>query len=259
MNIEIHNNTNAEVFSSIFQHVKSFTDQINITFEKDKMYIQSMDSSHITIFEVNLNSTWFDVYNFDESNEHVIIGIQASTFYKVLNTREKGQNLSIKFLEKDDDKLFISFSGEDKTIFDKNFQLPLIDIEADMLQIPDYDSAVSLTIESSRFASIVNQMQIFADTIQFNCLNDKIQLSSTSGEHGKMEVVIDNSLLESYSPGEDEFSSSFALFKLHDICLYNKISKNVRIQLTPNFPIQIEYLIGEQGKLTFFLAPKIDE
>jgi len=52
MNIIIRNPQKAECFSALFQHIHMFTDHINIIFEKEKMYLQSMDSSKVSIFEI---------------------------------------------------------------------------------------------------------------------------------------------------------------------------------------------------------------
>ena len=53
MNILINDTTKADIFSSLFQHIKLFTEQVNITFNKDKLYLQTMDSSRVSIFEMH--------------------------------------------------------------------------------------------------------------------------------------------------------------------------------------------------------------
>jgi hypothetical protein len=62
MKIVLINPVKSDLFALIFQHIKTFTEYINISFQKKGMYIQSMDSSHISIFEVNLPFSWFDEY-----------------------------------------------------------------------------------------------------------------------------------------------------------------------------------------------------
>ena len=63
MEISISNIGRAELFSQLFQHVKLFTEHINLTFDKDRMFMQSMDSARVSVFELILPSTWFDSYN----------------------------------------------------------------------------------------------------------------------------------------------------------------------------------------------------
>jgi len=52
---------------------------------------------------------------------------------------------------------------------------------------------------------------------------------------------------------------TFSLKILHNICLYNKISKEVIVHLTSNFPMKIVYDLGENANMTFYLAPKIED
>ena len=69
MNIHITNIQKSEIFTSIFQHIRLFTEHINITFSKERMYLQSMDSSRVSIFELILPAEWFDIYDFDKYSE----------------------------------------------------------------------------------------------------------------------------------------------------------------------------------------------
>ena len=260
MNIEITDHAHAETFCNLFQHIKLFTEHVNITFDQDKMFLQTMDSSRVSIFEIYLPSEWFNVYTCD-NNEPINIGINANILFKVLNTRDKAQNIQIVFDNEHSDKIYIHFTGDDKKIFDRHFELPLIDLDVEIMNIPEFNSDADITLPSIKFAEIINQLQIFGDTIEFLCNEEKIQLSSISSESGKMSADIDIDELNSYSINEDEtMKISFSLSKLHSICMYSKISKEVEVLLTNDYPMQITYNLNmDDAKMVFYLAPKIDE
>lgn len=255
MEIEIYNNVHAEAFCSIFQHIKLFTEHINLTFDNERLYMQSMDSGNITIVELVLPKTWFDKYLINNSS--IVLGINANIFHKVLSVREKGQKVRLLVDQSKNDKLCIEFTGNDTNTFDKRFELPLMDIDSDLLAIPEFNKDVIINFESSKFSSMINQMTIFNDTVDFHCSPDKIICKSCGNESGKMEVTIGSEFIE--KSVKDEINLGFALHKLHDICMYSKLSKKVVISLTECFPIQIMYTIGDtEGKMFFYLAPKID-
>jgi len=261
MDIEIRDKTNADAFCSIFQHVRLFSDHINITFNETQLYVQSMDSSHIVIFEIHLPKTWFDVYTRKEGSGDTTIGISADIFSKVLHTRDKTQLIRLEVSTEISDKLTVHFTGNDEiTTLDKHFSLPLMDIESEMLSIPDFDSDVSITMPSANLASIINQLQIFGDTIEFHCSKEKIQMTSDSSVVGKMEVDIVNSSQTSYTVKDDvAMKVSFALYRMRDICSNSKLTKDVEIVLTDCYPIRVTYNVGNGGKMVFYLAPKIDD
>jgi proliferating cell nuclear antigen PCNA len=259
MKLQISDHGRAEIFTNLFQHIKLFTDYINITFDKEKMYIQTMDSGRVSIFEIYLPKAWFDIYEFN-SDENVVMGINANVLFKVLNTRHKQQEVNIVYQE-GSDKLNIHFTNDDKSIFDKHFELPLMEIDTELLQIPNFESDVDISIPSTTFAAIISQLQIFGDTIEFKCTEEKIQLFSISSESGKMIVDIEIDDLTAYSITEDnEMNISFSLAKIHNICQYNKMAKEIEILLTNDYPMQITYDLGiEDAKMVFYLAPKIGD
>lgn len=258
MNIVINNLLKAELFSNLFQHIKLFTDHVNITFSGEKMYLQTMDSSRVSIFEINLPAEWFDIYNINTSET---IGINAGILFKVLHSRDKDQTIDIKF-ETGSDRLHINFTSEGKTSFDKHFEIPLMELDVDLMDIPVFDSNTDITVPSSYFAGIISQLQIFGDSIEFNCSEDKVQLSSLSPESGKMIVDIDVDDLNAYSITEDdpEMKISFSLARLHNICMYHKMAKEVDIILTNNYPMKVVYNFDlENANMIFYLAPKIED
>ena len=263
MNIEIHDKTKIDAFCNIFQHVKLFTEHVNLTTNDDKLYVQSMDASHIVIFEIHLPKEWFDVFEKVGTSENITIGIHAGILGKVLQTRDKSHKIKLAVEDASSDKISIDFKGENEiTSLDKHFHLPLMDIESEMLSIPEFDSDVSITIPAQNLSSIINQFQIFGDSLDFNCSEseNKVVIKSSSSETGNMEVDIVNSpQTECIMKEGVDMKVSFALYKMHDICCNTKLSKNVNIRISDCYPICITYDVGDNGKMLFYLAPKVDD
>jgi len=260
MNVSIKNPSKAEIFTQIFQHTKVFTDHIIIMFEKERVYFQSMDSSHISVFELYIPSTWFDKYE-HTNNAPIPIGLSANLLFKILNTRDKCQETHLIYDPDNEDKLNIRFDSEDKTVFDKHFELPLVDIDSEIMGIPTLECNAEFSISSTSFANIISQLKLFGDTIDIECTEDKIELKSLSDGAGKMSVDIQIDELSEYSINEDEvIKLSFGLNTLNNICLYHKITKEVKIKLIKDYPMQVIYYFGDEDtKLIFYLAPKISD
>lgn len=260
MNITITNSAKADLFGLLFQHIRLFTEHVNITFDKERMFMQSMDSARVSVFELTLPYTWFDVYEHTSAGP-ITLGIPATMLFKILNTRDKIQETQIIYDESDNDKLFVNFSSNNASVFNKRFELPLIDLECEVMQIPPGESDAEFSLDSAVFANLINQLKIFGDTFEIQCTEEKIILHSISIEAGKMLVDINIEDLTEYSITEgEEMKLSFSLSMLHNICMYNKISKEVGIHLTKNFPMKIVYSLGDNDAcFTFYLAPKISD
>jgi len=258
MNITINDLQKADNFAILFQHIKLFSENININFEKGRMYLQSMDSSRVSIFEINIQSKWFDIYS-HESPTNICIGINSVMLFKILNTRDKSQTINIIYTA-DADKLIVNFTSETKQIFDKHFEIPLMEIDVDLMEIPVMETAAEIVLSSVNFANIINQLKLFGETLEIECCEEKILLNSSSIDSGKMSVEIKIDDVDTYAINEGtNLKLSYSIGYLHNICMYSKIAKTIEIYLVENYPLKIVYNLDDSAKITYYLAPKISD
>jgi proliferating cell nuclear antigen len=241
--------------------MKVFTEHINLMIQPERIYIQSMDTSHVSIVEVVLPKEWFDEYEL-KSQESITLGISSSLLFRVLNARDKTQNITLDYNREEADKLNIHFTGDNKQEFDKHFELSLIDIDSEIMEIPSIEYQAELTLGSQNFANIINQLKMFGDNLDFKCSEKEIMLCSSSLEQGKMYVEIEIDDLSSFAIDENEtIQSSFSLTFMHNIGLYNKLSKEIEIKISNAYPLKMIYKLpmSEDAQMIFYLAPKINE
>ena len=279
MEIVIRKSERADKFAAIFQHIKLFTEHIALTFDKTHMKMQCMDNAHVAILEMSLPSTWFDTYELSQSD--VRIAFNATYLHRILSSRDKEQQIQMVYSSEDTDRLLIhltkqdDFSGSDNAStsngkqkekksatnnFDKHFELPLIDIEEEGMQIPDIEYAAELSMQSAQFADIINQLKMFGDTMEVQCSEERIALASTSQDQGKMFVEIGINDLSEFAIDEGaDLALSFSLTYLKYFCAYSKIAELVSIKFGDSYPMRVSYSLGEEedANLVFHLAPKI--
>lgn len=260
MDIQIRDLSKADAFASIFHHIKLFTEYINIMFEPGRMFVQAMDSSRVSIFEIHLPNTWFDSYTLGSNPDQTItIGVNAVLLFKVLNARNKSQAICISQEVDETDKLCIDLTSEASDSFDLHYEIPLMDMDTELLMIPDIDYNAEFSLPSRHFAELIQQLKLFGDCMDIECSEESIKLSAMSQDCGKMSVEIAIDEVSSFSINEGEtLQVSFGLAHLHNICLYAKLSKEIAIYLSDSYPIKIIYTLGqEDAKFVFYLAPKI--
>lgn len=270
MNVVITNKEKARCFTGVFQHLKLFCEHVNIMFEKNRVYAQGMDSSHISIFELYIPADWFDVY--EHPNEgNTVVGLSVALFFRILNTREDVQEIHIKHDPNDGDKLHIDFSTKTKTTaFDKHFELPLVELDSEMMEIPSTDYQAEFSLDSANFANIVGQLKQFGADLHIKCGEDEIRLISNSQEAGNMSVVVPIDDLSLFAINEGEtLHLSFSLTHLFNICAFNKVSSTINIKISDNFPLKATYLLEKMGddeddetakaRLVVYLAPRMSD
>ena len=281
MEIIINDPVKSDTFAAIFQHIKLFTDAITLNCDKTHMRMQCMDNAHVAIVELNIPAGWFDSYELTAGP--VQMGFNATFLHRILASRDKNQQIHLVHSNEDLDRLMIHLTSgnsdadaetvsSDKThakpYFDKHFELPLIDIEEDGMQIPAIEYVAELAMQSAQFAGIVTQLKMFGDTMDVQCSEERISLASTSQDQGKMFVEIGINDLTEFAIDEGaELTLSFSLTYLKHICAYSKISNTVTIKFSDSYPMRVSYEFGkdktkddgEEATLVFHLAPKMND
>ena len=260
MDIQIEDVIKADVFSCIFQHIRLFTESVSIIFSKDGLYFQTMDTSRVSIIELKIPNTWFNKYTFTNKGD-IVLGINTNILFKILNARDKSQKLQIVYETNSNDTLELHFTSEDKTVFDKHFSFPLMDLETESMNIPEIEYSAEFSLPSNHFSVLINQLKNFGDSLDIECTEKNILLSANSTDSGKMAVEVNIDDLNSFSINEgDSLNLSFSLSQLHHICMFNKISKEITVCLCEQYPLLIVYPFSDDGsRLRAYLAPKISD
>jgi len=185
MKLVITDSRKVSQFSSILKSLKNFSLDIEIHVDGERLYAQGMDSSHCCLFELELLSDWFSEYDCEDA---VRLGVHCELLAKIFNCMSDNQNIQLDYT-KDTDSLYITLSpkeGESGIV--KEFKLPLMNIESQLMEIPDTDYTADIHMISSDFTDLVTQLSMFGNEIQVKC-SDEIRFTG-KGEMGSMDAVI---------------------------------------------------------------------
>lgn len=259
MRLTIENKAKIEAFVAIFQLLKNWNCHINIHFEYDKLCIQTMSKSHICLADIEIKNKWFSSY--DCSSNHKI-SVDSTHFSILMNYALKHDKLELKLEDDADlDKLFVNFLNEKehKGAFDHFFELNLLDIDEDSLGIPDVDYDVEFTIESKKLVDVFSELHAFGSDLNIICNESVIELNST-GDSTKLKVNIPIDDLNEYSISEgEELNISFSLSHLCKMCLSTKLCSTISLALSDKYPMSVIYNLGDDSKVSFFIAPKVSD
>jgi DNA polymerase III sliding clamp (beta) subunit (PCNA family) len=283
MECHIRTSVKADVFTALFQTLRQFSECINLQFRPECMYIQAMDNARISVIEITLPAAWFSHYT---CQIPVTLGIHTGVLYKILTARDKSQSIHIQYdpeVSSDRVSIHMIVPGEDtgaaadtgagagakakvprvdpeRTIFDKHFDTPLIDLECDAMEIPDMEYQVEITLPSMHFATLIAQMRGFGDSLDIRCNEERVTMSTMTTESGKMTVDVDNEDLIGFAIEEDQtVHMCFSLAPLQNISQYCKISKEVELKMHTDTPLRLDYHMDDGGLARYYLAPKMGD
>jgi proliferating cell nuclear antigen len=263
MKVVISDKIKKEIFVALFQNLKHFTSLINLTFHEKLLHIQGMDKSHVCLFDVHIQSQWFDEFEFPEKNA-INLCFDTSIFYLIINTKNDSNNIIIQYTSetaKDNDNLNIHLTTTDssKGEFNKYFKIPLADFDYQELSIPSVDYDAEFIVSSKKISDIVSQMITFGDDINIKCCEDKIGLI-TNGITGEMMVDISIDDINEYCMIEDdELSITYSLSYIYKMCVSNRLSNEVKFSMSNDSPMKIAYDLGNDSFVHFYIAPKVTD
>jgi proliferating cell nuclear antigen PCNA len=277
MKITIQTQQKADQFATIFQHLKLLTDHVNMNFTNEGLYMQCLDNNHCCLFECNLASKWFDKYEFDAEMDAAQIGIHAATFYKVINIRQDKQEIEISSEGSQVDTVNIHFTKGNNN-FNKSFEIPIIDLESEMMDIPKDETSVDVVIDTKRLSELASELVLFSEILTLIFSEEGIEFTA-SGTEGKMKSSIDLDEVNEYAVGENmTLKQSYSLKYLNIMCHFGKLSKEISLGFSDGRPMHLTYNMDEtkttddtpddeeheddpapKNYVSFYLAPRIDD
>ena len=243
-------------FTALFSNLKQFTNNILLNFKTDALYIQCLDDSHCCLFEANLASKWFSTY---DVKAPITIGINLGMFHKVLNARHETQAIELCLQKNKPDLVFINFIMGASGNFDKYFELSLIDIQMELMNVVENETLVDLHMETKTFCEMIGQFMIFDDMLTITFNEDKISLKA-SGSDGKMRTELRLDDVKQYVTAESiTLVQSYSLRYINMMCHFNKLSADLYMGFSDTMPMLMKYDLGEDSYASFHLAPKITD
>jgi len=255
----ISEQSKVSTFVNIFQSIKLFADMVNLDFNEERLFVQGMDSSHVSIFEINIQKEWFDSY--DVSNK-TVLGVNCNILWKILHTLHAKHELKLCF-ESNADVMELNFSSPDTNVLEKQFSLPLLDIDSEIMEIPETQYTLAFSLESKQLKTIIDEMMLFNETVTFTCQDESIKISNTETTEASMSTSIPFQTLHDVSFDDDEvLEVSYNIKYLHHMTQLYRLSTHAKVFISSGIPLQISYLLDDSNSnnyIRFFLAPRIDD
>jgi proliferating cell nuclear antigen PCNA len=277
MKLTLKDSCKVTKFSAIFQHLKQLVDCIAIYFSEDGMYIQGMDNTQICLFECKILNTWFDEYEFANNVDDPRVCMNTAILHKVISAVDEKHAIQISY-SGSTDILNIKFADPSDNMYNKCFEISLMDFDSDLMNIPREESHVDLTIDTSKFSKLVSQLLIFSNVLTLTFSDQDIKFRA-EGSEGAMSSKIDLDDVNEYAIGEDSvLTQSYSLTYINLMCNFCKLNKSIVMGFSDNMPMSLTYDLDEDKETTddemdevdkvdkekkcfvgFYLAPKIDE
>jgi len=249
----------AVLLKKVADAMKDLCKDVNFDCSEKGLQVQSMDSSHVALVSLLLRESAFAEFKCDRP---VSLGMNIDSLVKIL--RMTGPNDALKLSHQNDsDVVNFQCEGSDDRIAD--FDLKLMQIESEHMEIPEQHYKVVVKMPSSEFQKICRDLKEFGETLQMSASKEGLKFS-VQGDLGSGNVMLkpreaekpeDKVALTVHEP----VTATFALRYLVNFSKAAPLCGSVELGLGPDAPLLVKYDLdsSDKGHLQFYLAPKIDE
>lgn len=161
------------LWKKLIDSIKDLVNEANLDCGPGGISIQALDTSHVALVNLVLHADGFQTYQCERNN---ILGLNLVSFAKVLKTTEGTDTITLR--HEDDSDIIVLVAESNDGQRKSEYQLKLMEIEAESMGIPDMEYRSVISLSSSEFAKICRDMAIFGDTVTIHVTREGVKFSA---------------------------------------------------------------------------------
>ncbi|KAL8738618.1 MAG: hypothetical protein Q9181_000614 [Wetmoreana brouardii] len=247
------------LLKKVVDAIKDLVQDCNFDCNDSGIALQAMDNSHVALVSMMLKAESFSPFRCDRN---IALGINLSSLMKVLRCAQNEDILTLK-AEDAPDVVNLVFETSDSDRLSE-YDIKLMDIDQEHLGIPDTEYAATISMPSPEFQRICRDLMALSESVAIEATKDGVKFSC-SGDIGNGAVTLrSHTNVENPEKNIDinlsePVALTFSLKYLVNFCKASGLSGTVKLCLSNEVPLLVEYTLASNSYLRFYLAPKIGD
>ena len=243
-------------FRILMTALKDILLETNITFQKDGLRIINMDKSHTILVHLHLQSENFEYY--ECKKEKIIIGVNMFHLFKLINTIDTDETLSI-YIESCDyndgivEHLVLKFENKQKEQC-KIQKLKLIEPDQEELNIPDVKFSSIINMPSNDFQKIIRDLNCISDKIEIKSIKNQL-IFKCQGSFASAEIIRSESdgmgIIQKHNK---VVQGVFSLKNLNYFIKCTNLCNQIEMYIENSLPLIIQYNVASLGVIRLGLS-----
>jgi len=231
--------------------LKDILTDVNILINNEGLKIVSMDGSKVAVVHLKLEASKFETFI---CNKQLNAGVNMASLHKIIKSIKNNDIITFYITENDSTKLCIEIENREKKTVILTI-LKLLDIDEDILEIPNIEFDSVITMPSNDFQSYIRELSIITNKIRI-ISKDGLFILSGEGDFAKTQIQVGD-----VNNKQITNKTATGLFNIKYLLLFIKstnLCTTVEIYLKNEFPLILVYNVANLGKLKYVLSPLIE-
>jgi len=231
--------------------ISILVDEATFKIDPDGVKLRAMDPSRVAMVDFEWPKTIFEEYACTEPTK---MCINISELLKLLKRAGKDEVVELSLDEKTG-RLQVKITGK----YARNFTMPTLEASEEEVPTPKLTFNVLAKATTDGLSQAIEDAQLVSDHVRIEADVEKIVFNATGDLMGatiSLQKGSDTLLdLEAKEPSKATFSLSY----LSEIIKAASATSDIAmLEFSTDMPVRLDFQQAKEGKLTFYLAPRIE-
>jgi proliferating cell nuclear antigen len=241
----------AKLLRDMANAISILVDEATFKIDPDGLKLRAMDPSRVAMIDFEWPKTIFEEY---ESNEPSRMCINISELLKLLKRAGKDESVEL-FLDDKTGRLQVKITGK----YSRNFTMPTLEASEEEVPTPKIAFNVKAKITTQGLSQAIEDAQLVSDHVKIEADPEKLTLNASGDLMGATIALQkgNDALLD--IEAKELSKATFSLSYLSEIVKAASATSDIAmLEFSSDMPIRIDFQQTKEGKLVFFLAPRIE-
>jgi proliferating cell nuclear antigen len=241
----------AKPFRDMITSISILVDEATFKLDPEGLKLRAMDPSRVAMIDFEWPKTAFEEY---ECTEPTKMCINITELLKLIKRSGKDETLELTLDDKTA-KLQVKISGK----YTRNFTMPTLEASEEEVPTPKITFNVKIKATTDGLSQAIEDAQLVSDHVKIEADPEKVVFNASGDLMGATITLQKGSdallELEAKEPQKATFSLSYLT---EIIKAASQTSDIATLEFSSDMPIKLDFQQAKEGKLTFYLAPRIE-
>ncbi|NLF87316.1 proliferating cell nuclear antigen (pcna) [Candidatus Bathyarchaeota archaeon] len=243
--------SDAKMLRDMCTAISILVDEATFKIEPDGLKLRAMDPSRVAMIDFEWPKTIFQEYVCSEPTK---MCLNISELLKLLKRAGKEESVELSLDDKTG-RLLVTIQGK----YARNFNMPTLEASDEEVPTPKISFNVKAKTTTSGLSQAIEDAQLVSDHVRIEAEPEKLTLSASGDLMGATIILQkgNDALLE--LDVKENAKATFSLSYLSEIIKAATATADIAtLEFSTDMPVRIDFQQTKEGKLTFFLAPRIE-
>jgi proliferating cell nuclear antigen len=243
--------SDAKLLRDMITAISTLVDEATFNIAPEGIKLRAMDPSRVAMIDFEWPKTVFDEYACDLPAK---MCINVGEMLKLLRRASKDESVELALDEKTN-RLNVGIKGK----YERTFNMPTLEAAEEEVPTPKINFNIRTKITTDGLHQAIEDVLLVSDHVKFEVDAEKLTMRAAGDLMGatiELKKGSDALLeLEVKEPSKATFSLSYLSEIIKTAAASSEIAT---LEFSTDMPIRIDFQQPKEGKLTFYLAPRIE-